>query len=255
MSKKKRLLFICSIVILFVTFLLSIFVFMAVKETKVNIADNSHLNSQEILNKLNSLNIIPYGSSILFVNRNSISSNIEKAIPELKINSIETEFPNRIKINCEERIGLFYVERNGSALIVDKEMKIISVVSLSKARDEGLVEFVLDSNLRLSENEWELGSKLQYKYINECTMLYDKILTQYEINSYEEIFCNHFNKISLTQGFDKQGKKCAKLIFYLSSAKEVEFENPEVDTERRVGLLIAITGDTELLKDKIVLDY
>lgn len=256
MSRKKRILFISLIVLVLVCFLLSVFVFCAVKETKINFSTESTMNENEIVKCLNQKNAIPYGVSTLFVNRANVLNKVEETVPKIKVNNIEIEFPNIIKINCEERIELFCIEVNESVLILDYEMKVISSMVKNDIRKENFVNLVIDDELKIDQDSWELGKKINHKYLSECLSVYEILISYYSSNSYSEIFCNHFNQIYVKQKYDIENNVYfPTLIFETSAGKSIILDNPLIDTHSRLGKLIAITGDSSLTQEKIEITY
>lgn len=71
-----------------------------------------------------------YNASIFFINKNKYKKNIEEANPYIKVINIETNFPNKLTINCIERNELFAVksyENNtlNGYMILDDELKVL----------------------------------------------------------------------------------------------------------------------------------
>lgn len=71
-----------------------------------------------------------YNASIFFINKNKYIKNIEEANPYIKVINIETNFPNKLTINCIERNELFAIksyENNtfNGYMILDDELKVL----------------------------------------------------------------------------------------------------------------------------------
>ncbi len=72
-----------------------------------------------------------YGRSLVSQDKQQYIANIEKANPYIKVNKIETKFPNRMIIHVEERQPM-YVLHNvtaGQYLVLDEQMKVLEIIT------------------------------------------------------------------------------------------------------------------------------
>lgn len=73
-----------------------------------------------------------YGTNVLFLKKNPYISKLEKQFPYLKILNIETCFPNKLVINCEERQPTFTVQlEDKSYAIIDEDYKILEKINVT----------------------------------------------------------------------------------------------------------------------------
>lgn len=67
-----------------------------------------------------------YGTNVLFLKKQPYISRLEKNFPYLKVLNIETKFPNKLVLNCEERQELFAVKLiDNTYAIIDEDYKIL----------------------------------------------------------------------------------------------------------------------------------
>ena len=144
MSKKGKIISISVIVVLVVSLLVCIFAVMTVRSTKINFLYKTDINESQVVSALDKSGAIPYGKSLVFVNKQEVQQNIEKAYPKLKVHNIEYEFPSVVKINCIERVGVFCVSDSvsGKTFVVDSELKVIE--EASQDQKESLITLSFD---------------------------------------------------------------------------------------------------------------
>ena len=138
-----------------------------------------------------------YGTNVLFLKKQPYISRLEKNFPYLKVLNIETKFPNKLVINCEERQEFFAVKLiDNTYAIIDEDYKILKKTSsfvntqnnailldgtaFSGANQEG--EFLsIDSsqenlmlNVMLSLREWDLSYTNLKQKIKKITVNYEE---------------------------------------------------------------------------------
>jgi hypothetical protein len=251
MYKKKVILFGSILGVIFVLILSLYFVF-CVKEVNVNFYYSTvNLTEDSVISKLESKNILPYGSNIFFVNTTDLTNKIEETEPRIKIKNIEMVFPNKIKINCEERADAFYTVINGKAVILDSELKILDEETVSSVENKTLIN-IQDSFLQ--SDTIEKGKSLEIMYGNECASVFTCLITYYQNKIDQTSFCKHFMQIDVLQGYDENKQKVLKLVFYVVSGKKIEIENPTENMNSKLGALIEFISDNEnITQDKIVI--
>lgn len=71
-----------------------------------------------------------YGTNVLFLKKSPYINRLEKNFPYLKVLNLETKFPNKLVINCEERQEFFAVKlSDNSYAIIDEDYKILDKTS------------------------------------------------------------------------------------------------------------------------------
>ena len=73
---------------------------------------------------------LPKGNSVFFLNKGEITENLEVKYPYIKVLKLETKFPNKLIVHCEERVGMYAVELiNSKYAIVDEDNKVLEHVT------------------------------------------------------------------------------------------------------------------------------
>lgn len=253
MSKKGKIISYSIIAGVVVCLLVFIFVVMSVRSTKINFLYQTNLNSEQVTTELDSAGIMPYGKSVIFVNKQELEQKIEKVYPQLKVYSIEFEFPNVVKINCSERVGVFCLTVADKTYVVDSEFKVIAEATQSQKDSLTTLTFgagVEPTNVGVS-------NILDFAYVKVCVDLFAFIASQNAggLNQFNKLF----SSVQIEQGYDNYGehKKVEKLIFNTaSSAKSIIFENVAVDMQQRFANLYQVAmNPEEYAENTIELSY
>lgn len=69
------------------------------------------------------------GSSIFSLDEQAVTANVEAAFPEVKVITIERGFPGTVSVNCALRTPFIYVACEGGYALLDRELKVIKIVS------------------------------------------------------------------------------------------------------------------------------
>lgn len=128
--KKKSLIIILSVLAFIVLLVVLSSTIFCLKTVEINFYSNTiNLTGKEteIIESAN----FKYNSSIFFINKNKYIKTIEEKNPYIKVLNIETNFPNKLSINCVERNELFALkgyENNvfSSYMILDNELKVLN---------------------------------------------------------------------------------------------------------------------------------
>ncbi len=69
---------------------------------------------------------LPKGDSIFFLNKGEITESLEVKYPYIKVLKLETKFPNKLVVHCEERVGIYAVELTSTNYaIIDESNKVL----------------------------------------------------------------------------------------------------------------------------------
>lgn len=133
--KKRRLFVIFSIMIIFVMiFLLSsplfrlnaVYVAFYDKDyNEISLSKNSVYTTQKSVENIIEQGNFDYGSLIFFIHKNKYSRSIEEALPYIKVLSIVTLFPNKIRLNIQEREENLSIVSPEGYCVLDKEFKLL----------------------------------------------------------------------------------------------------------------------------------
>lgn len=133
--KKRRLFVIFSIMIIFVMiFLLSsplfrlnaVYVAFYDKDyNEISLSKNSVYTTKKSVENIIEQGNFDYGSLIFFIHKNKYSRSIEEALPYIKVLSIVTLFPNKIRLNLQEREEKLSIVSPEGYCVLDKEFKLL----------------------------------------------------------------------------------------------------------------------------------
>lgn len=142
---KRALILIISLVAVVVVVVLACSVF-AVSEVRTVTTADFELTDQQNAAILEACGI-KKGGSVFSINEEAVIANIEAAVPEIKVVTIERSFPGTVSINCTARRPFICMPvSDGSYALLDRELKVIS---LSDKRPEaGYIDvegYVLES--------------------------------------------------------------------------------------------------------------
>ena len=136
MSKKKRnIIILCSVlvavIVLLVTLSLTTFSLHSVKVDFRTSTENLTATEEEIINAGDFSK-----GCVFFYNKNKAKDKIEKQYPYIKIINIETIFPNSFVIHVAERGEVFVVKKDGQAIYLDENLKVLKVAEEEFVSDQ-----------------------------------------------------------------------------------------------------------------------
>ena len=133
--KKRRLAIIFAIMMIFVIiFLLSspLFklnsveaVFFDEDFNRKSTANNAVFTSKESIDSVISKAEFNYGELIFFSSKDRYLKRIENTSPYVKVLSIESVFPSKLRLNLQERVEKLYISDFESNFVLDSEFKIL----------------------------------------------------------------------------------------------------------------------------------
>lgn len=127
--KNKSLVIILSVLAFIVLLVILSSTIFCLKTVEVSFYSNT-INLTDKESEIIESGKFKYNASIFFTNKNKYKKNIEEANPYIKVINIETNFPNKLTINCIERNELFAIksyENNtlNGYMILDDELKVL----------------------------------------------------------------------------------------------------------------------------------
>ena len=129
---------------------------------------------------------VPYGSSIFFVNKEDLSSKLEKNNAYLQVVSIETTFPNNIVVHASEREEVYAIRlSDNNYAITDKTLKILRFCDNAYlSRDGYLSPIVVD----ISYNDVEINPAsygvCDHIDIDNVTDILLSVVNAFEVSGY-----------------------------------------------------------------------
>lgn len=190
--KKRRLMVIVSIMLVFVVLLsfssklfeLKYVEIQFVDELgdKVSVENNLVYSSPSKINEVISSTSFDYGTLLFLINKNSYIWELERENPYIKIVDIEAIFPNKLILTARERKGLFYFSSKNLFYSLDDDFKILSIKDTNSAFVE--LKFVNNSNVEttffdffgISEGAYEEGL-----FIYENNLVFSALKNFYSI--------------------------------------------------------------------------
>lgn len=180
------------------------------------------------------------GTHIFFVDKDDATNSIEKAYPYIKINNIETIFPNTLLIHAQERQAIFALQMETSYYLVDSEFKVLEVVS---------GEFVSNTTNAIKiEGDFAFDEVAGEFLTASGTLSAFKTLQQsfYE-NYYEDE--NEFYVDDMLAFFKSASYTDTKITFETFFGVKVEIYNPSYKQQQKIAMfLLQIESLTETQK-------
>lgn len=130
---------------------------------------------EEIIDEINEQGI----STVLFVNKKTLASKLEKDFPYLKIVNIETIYPSGFILHCVEREEFYAIESDNKSYYLDKEMKILKIEkeNFIKTPTNAILLNIADLNLNIINAKEGQFLKLDNFETDVSSMLSKKIQT------------------------------------------------------------------------------
>lgn len=251
-----------SISTLILVFILLLTLVFTVKDVKVNLltsSTSSTLTNENALTELKNKEVLPYNQSVFFFNRTKTLDGIEKAIPKIKVINLEVGFPNKLNINCVERVPVFAVKISNSTYcyaVVDEDFKTINVsmtnadyVNFSfselKKNEEGqlIKEEITFDNLKA-------GDFVQHKYLDELKKFF-ALLKQYSTT--ESVLITTYENIEVYMRHTLQSDQLS-IKFKTKKGYNVDMYNFSNDTDRKIEQLLSIISNSEITANQIIGD-
>ncbi len=89
---------------------------------------------------------IKKGGSVFSLKEDAVIANIEKAVPWVKVITIEKRFPSIVAINCTGRVPYIAIAvQSGGYAMLDRELKVISVSDLPQSGCINIGGYMLES--------------------------------------------------------------------------------------------------------------
>ena len=126
MKNKRIIIILCFLFICIGVILLCSNIF-ALKTVNIEIQNNTSISTQT-QKEICTQSVFKKNQSIFFIDKFEIISMLEEKYPNIKINSIETIFPNKLLINAQERKEIFYVKNSQNQYIAfDQTFKVLNI--------------------------------------------------------------------------------------------------------------------------------
>lgn len=114
---------ILAVIILLITLTFTVFTLKSATLTFHNATTlfAEEQTKNDIIEKAN----FKYGHTVLFMDKQGYVNSLEKEFPYLEVINIETVFPNKFNLHCNEREELFAIEYADGHYICDADLKIL----------------------------------------------------------------------------------------------------------------------------------
>ncbi len=203
MAKKKLIIILAIFIGLALIILLSSDVF---KLTHVELSftdeyrENVDPSDEEIIKD----GYFDYGSSMFMLNKDLYIKNLESANPYLKVINIESKFPNKIVINCYERIEVYNVAFDGGYAITDNELFVLDkTTGINPPNDRTTIDMSSISLSKVKTGDYlpDIQSYNMYARVAICLEEYalstsDNLLP----NMVEESIGKIFESVKISEG-------------------------------------------------------
>lgn len=162
--KGKRLTIILIVFSIFVLVICLTSALFMLKTVEVNFISFSStiFDSQSIINSGG----FEYGKNVFLLSKSKYIENLELNNPYLKVINLETIFPNKVRINCTQRVGLFCVNVGQNYYIFDYDFKLLEIVKQHNKSDFIEIKDIEISSLEVGQVCYEIMNN--YKQIAFC---------------------------------------------------------------------------------------
>lgn len=230
MTKKNKILTtvlsVLSVIVLFIVLSSTIFAVGKIEVNWLTTRNNlSGVNSQTLVQDSN----IKLGTNVFFVKKGQAIHNLEKKYPYIKIESIETVFPNNIIIHAREREEVFAISQAGSFLLVDSDFKVLKIVT---SEPEKAIKILGDFSFEEKE-----GSFLNVPANMQAFKILEKSFYQ---NCDEEQ--KEFNLQTMKNLLKSATFSDTKIVFKTSLGVKIEMFNPSHKQQKKVAMINKILG-------------
>lgn len=182
-----------------------------------------------------------YGESVLFQSKKKYISNINDHAYEnskfayIRVLNIETVFPNKYVVHVSEREELFSVEFNGQTLVLDRDFRVLDIISNEESRIEN--KPITLKGLEIEDSEVRVGDFLKVKqnYMKKFLSVFLK-----NNRTYSEIK-GKFSEIQIASYCDETTNvQYDSLNFTTFENRKFILKNPEFAFAEKVALLYAV---------------
>lgn len=137
------------------------------------------------------------GKNFAFVNGKTISKEVEKASPYVKVVSVKKIFPNKLEVQVKERKEALSLAYNSNFYVLDEDLAVLKIDAQNKNNIDGLKNVELNLNLAdYGQAELAVGSVLN---------IYDQTAFNYLKQSISTITQNRQNLESVTLEVKRDG--------------------------------------------------
>lgn len=127
-KKHKKFVIITSLILaVILTLIILIFTVFSLKDISLNFKTETNVLSEEVQENIIGALRDEGVSTVLFVSKDRIISDLEKKFPYLKIVNIETVFPSSFIVHCVEREEFYAIQSNEKVYYLDEDLKILKI--------------------------------------------------------------------------------------------------------------------------------
>ncbi len=129
---------------------------------------------------------VPYGDSIFLIDKEELSSKIEKENAYMEVISIETTFPNNLVIHASEREEVFAIKfDNDTYAITDKSLKILKFCDFAYLNRDGYVAPII-VEINYDDVDLDVNNYKICSFINETsiTPILNSLVTSFQRSGY-----------------------------------------------------------------------
>lgn len=210
--KKRRLILIFSIMMLLVMIFLLPSPLFRLKEVRVSFFDPNYkevsLSSNSVFTSTKNVEAIidkgefDFGELIFFSPKDKYAKRLENSFPYLKVLSIVSLFPNKLRLNLQERQEMAYMSCEGGYIILDREFKILRY-STSCPSDRLFIQFYSENGSEVSFFDFfEISHQAfcEGQFLSENNFVFTGILNIFNvIESVGDNFSNFILKLAITK--------------------------------------------------------
>lgn len=188
------------------------------------------------------------GGSVFLVNKNEISSALEKKYPYLRVVNIETKFPNKLVIHSAERESLFAIQLSqDDYAIVDEMGKVLERCNSSVFAGSELevkpIRVILENGINILPTSMEEGNIVDNEFLVSVLTQISKSLR--ESNYIPTTSKGVFRQLTISNTGDN-----AELAFQTRNGMKIILENALTETTNK--FLLGLSQYNKYHQDGVV---
>lgn len=171
MKSKKLVIILCILAFITVLIVINSTLF-TLQSVSINWLTSKYILDIDSVKDYNITDKVDVGGSIFLVQKDEITSKLEKSFPYLRVVSIETKFPNKLVLHTAERESLYAVKLSSNEYAILDELGKVLNLSTYESIFEGagadlgtrpiLVNF---ESISINEKDFVIGEEVSSEYV------------------------------------------------------------------------------------------
>ena len=239
----KRSVIITTSILVGIVAIFTILFGMVFRVRDIQVVHNKDFYHKTEINQIIKDSKLRKNTGIFSVDRDKIAYNIEKAYPNVRVDSVNISSFTSVKIKLSNREPLYYAVEEAKYYILDEDCKVLEITN-DAVRAE---DYIRLENVFNVGDSVEVGDFLNGKYVKVCSNLYTSLYTYAVLNlndgtgTFEDRYleredmCEVIEDISFTQVNELKGK-VDKLMLNTSYGVKISIIEPQKDMGLKINM-------------------